>query len=156
MHMIEQAELIEKRDDTSRKSTEIVKYCKTCQLKQLRPKRFLFPIRAFIVGYFNHVLQIDIAKLIHGYVLHVIHLKIDFRNGSFVVRIDVQSIFKFFRRIWINIYTGSLHYVQTDADTDFNSADFKHQARFLRKFFQFSPIETRNRIGSIKKIHGYF
>ena len=54
------------------------------QMKKAKPRRFLFSVRDDITGEFNHVLEIDVVKLVDGSVLHTICSGTGFQQGRFL------------------------------------------------------------------------
>lgn len=107
MWIIEQAELGNLPEDARSQVQRIIKYCKSCQFKNVRPRRFGFSIIDPFIGDFNHVLHVDIAVLCRGPVLHIIDVGTSFQNGGFISKFDPESIWKNLGKLWIDVYAGT-------------------------------------------------
>lgn len=107
MKVIESAEISDLPDDTRQRLAELIQFCKPCQLKQGRPRRFLFSIQDTTVGKFNHILQVDIVKLIDGNVMHVIDIGMRFQQGMFITKFDAATPWRVIRRCWIDVFAGA-------------------------------------------------
>lgn len=103
----------------------IFKHFHACQLKQGKPRRFLFPIGEHVIGEFNYVLLLDVTKLRYGSVLRVIHIGTVLQSGSFINKIDTNTAWRMSKSVSINMYAGRPDYIHTDPRTNFNSEWFK-------------------------------
>lgn len=155
MQIIETADLDDVPANTRKELIEIVKYCRACQLKQGKPRRFLFSIRDPIVGEFNHIIQIDVVNLVHGNVLHIIDVGTRFQNGGFITKMDAECAWRSLRKFWIDVYAGAPDYVHTDAGTNFNSAEFMNKVEALGTIIRIAPTEGHDRIGIVERSHAY-
>lgn len=82
IRVIESAELQDVPLDTRKQVFDIVKHCHACQLRQGKPRRFLFSIRDSVAGGFNQILQINIVMLADGNVLHILDVETRLQNGG--------------------------------------------------------------------------
>jgi len=153
MRVIESAEIQDLPKGTRSQVEMIVKNCGACQLKQGKPRRFLFSIRDPIVGEFNHIHYIDVAKLSDGNVLHAIDLGTGFQSGTFISQMDGSTAWRMLRKCWINIYAGAPDVIHTDAGTNFNSKEFKDRASEMGSIVKIAPTEGHERIGTIERSH---
>lgn len=104
MKIIENADIDCLPEHVQQRLVELVKHCHACQLKQFKPRRFMFSVRGPAVGQFNHHLQIDVVNLIDGNVLHVIDIGTEFQNAGFIGKIDAGTAWKLLRIFWTDIY----------------------------------------------------
>lgn len=74
MKIIESEEVDDLPLDTRKEVKLIFKQCHACQVKQGRPRRFMFSTRDPIIRAFNNILQISIVKLVDENVLHTIDM----------------------------------------------------------------------------------
>lgn len=99
----------------------IVKHYQACQLKQGKPRQFLFSVKDPIIGEVCRHKQIDIVSLCQGNALHVVDPGTGFQSGRFVNTIGLNSAWKLLCKIRIDVYAGAPDYITTGAKANFIS-----------------------------------
>lgn len=153
MKVIEDAGLEDLPDGTRKQLKDIIDRCRPCQLMKAKPRRFLFSIKDGCTGEFNHVLQIDVAKLPGGNVLHIICRGTGFQQGLFLSAMTADEAWKTLRRCWINVYAGAPDYIEADAGTNFTSSEFETAANGLGIALKIAPVEAHDRVGQVERSH---
>lgn len=128
MHVLELAEQQNVPFDTWKEVLDIAKHCHAWQLKQAKPRRFLFSIRNLIAVEFNNILQIDILLLSDANVLHIIDVATGFQKEEFVDGMDTCTVSRKVRKRSVDVYEEGLEYVHIDAGTNYNSVLFREEA----------------------------
>ena len=155
MRVIENVQIDELPKGMRKQMKEIAKHCNACQMKQARPRRFLFSIRDRIVGEFDHVIQVDVVNLIDGSVLHSIDVGKGFQNGFLSNKMDSITAWKMLRRCWIDAYAGAPDYIHADAGNNFNSDYFKSKGEEMGSVVKIAPAAGHERIGIVERSHAY-
>lgn len=153
---MEKADIKSLPRDVRQRLVELVKHCHTCQMKQAKPRRFMFSVRDPAVGQFIDHLQIDVVALIDGSVLHIIDIGTYFQNEGFIGKMDAGTAGRLLQKFWVDVFTGAPDYINTDTGTNFNSEQFKNQASSMWLILRIVPTEEHERIGLIEQSHAYF
>ena len=132
---------------------EISKYCRACQLKKAKPRRYLFSLKDGITGEFNHIIELDVVKLEDGNVLHTICSGTGFQQGRFLKSMSAAEAWNTLRRSWINIFAGAPDYIHADAGTNFTGQVFRDAANDMGIVLKVAPTEGHERIGKIERAH---
>ena len=153
MQVIEAAQLEDLPKGLRKELKRIVKHCTPCQLKQKKPRRFLYSMHEPIIEELNNTLQVDVVKLSDGYVVHVVGVGTKFQNGSFTNRMDAKTAWWMLRNCWIDVYAGAPDYVYAHAGTNFDSDEFKENARRIGNFLRIALTEGHERIDMVEWSH---
>lgn len=154
MKVIETADINGLPSDTKTQLEKIAKHCQACQLNKAKPRRFLFALKAGIMGEFNHILEIDVVKVDDGLVLHVICSGTGFQQGKFLRAMTSADAWKTLRQCWINVYAGAPDYLHADAGTNFVGQEFVEAAENMGMVVKIAPTEGHERIGKVERSHG--
>lgn len=155
MRLIEDADLEVLQSEVRKTLYDIVKHSKSCQLKQGRPRRFLFSVKDPIISDINHYLQIDVVSLCERNLLRVINIRTGFQNAGFVDKMDSIRAWKLFRQHWIDVYAGAPDFITTDAETKLNSQTFEDSAEGMGSIVRIVPSEAHDRVGLVERNHVY-
>eukprot|EP00171_Calliarthron_tuberculosum_P014672 IDg14672t1 len=155
MKLIENAELEYLPRNTRKLLKNLIERCRTCQITKSKQKRFLFSIREDITGEFNHVLVIDVVKLIDGNVLHIVCKGTKFQSGAFINSMTTKETWSALRNSWVNLYAGAPDMVEADAGTCFTSEEFENLADEMGIVLKTMPTEAHGRIGMVERQHAY-
>ena len=130
----------------------INKFCHYCQIKGDAPKRFKFTLKDDVD--FNYELIIDIFYLDGKPVLHAVDAATSYQAGKFLKSMSAKDTWEALRLCWIDTYLGPPDIMTHDAGTNFDSSEFRAEAKLLGVTCHQIPVEAHWSIGKVEKYHG--
>ena len=137
--------------------------CETCQL--YAPRQFVFRIRDTEAIRFNHQILRDIMYLDRDPpgkrgtktrsfpVLHVVDAGTKFQNAAFLTKLDANSIWNTFVKMWASIYVGFPETMLTDQGSVFVSREWKYNCEVAQIELKHTGTESHNSLGAGETYH---
>jgi hypothetical protein len=129
----------------------MTKYCQECQMNGRSPGRFKFTLRDD--HEFNHSVYLDVLWLDSKAVLQVVDEATVFQAARFLKDMSAKEAWNAFRACWIDVYLGPPAFAIHDPGTNFNSKEFRDNARVMDIETRQMPVEAHNSIGLIERYH---
>ena len=138
--------------DIEHKTIEMInKFCHYCQIKGESPRRFKFTLKKDVD--FNYEIIVDVMYLDGKPVLHAVDAATAFQAGRFLKSMSAKDTWEALRQCWIDTYLGPPDIVTYDADTNFDSMEFRAEAKILGIKCHQIPVEAHWSIGKVEKYH---
>ena len=138
--------------DIEHKAIKIInKFYHYCQIKGEAPQQFKFILKKDVD--FNYEIIVDIMYLDRKPVLHAVDTAIAFQAGRFLNSMSAKDTWEALRQCWIDTYLGPPDIVTHDAGTNFDSMEFRAEARMLGIRCHQIPVEAHWSIGKVEKYH---
>ena len=138
--------------DIEHKNIEMIhKFCHYCQIKGKAPRRFKFTLKKDVD--FNYEIIVDVMYLDGKPVFHAVDAATVFRAGRFLKSMSAKDTWKALRQCWIDTYLDPPDIVTHDADTNFDSIEFRAEAKILGITYHQIPVEAHWSIGKVEKYH---
>ena len=129
----------------------IAEYCEHCQRHGGPPGRFKFSIKDD--KEFNHSVYIDILDLCRDSALQVVCESTGFQAARFVLSMSAKHAWEALRACWIDVYQGPPDFIIHDPGTNFDSKEFRDNARSIGSDVKMMPVESHNSIGKVERYH---
>lgn len=99
MKIIEQSKIVNFLEERRRQVRDVMKYCRVCQLHQLKPHLLCFLIKFVIVGEFKNTLQMYTVERKHGSMSHIMNIAEGIQDGSFRKIYGRRELMKSFEKM---------------------------------------------------------
>ena len=132
---------------------EINKFCHHCQTKGKAPQRFKFSLKDPEVD-FNFEVIVDVMYLDGKPVLHVVDAATGFQAARFMRNMSAKETWDVLKECWIDTYLGPPDIITHDAGTNFDSTEFRNEARLVGVTCHQVPVEAHWSIGKVEGYHG--
>jgi hypothetical protein len=86
-------------------------------------------------------------------VLHVVDDATAFQAGRFLPSLSAKDTWEAFKLCWTDTYLGPPDVIRHDAGTNFSSAEFRREARFVGITCEQVPVEAHWSIGKVERYH---
>lgn len=140
-------------DDVEYEALKMIKkFCHHCQIKGSAPQRFKFKLEKDDVD-FNHEIVVDIMYLDGDPVLHVVDDATAFQAARFLSSISAKETWEKLKQCWIDTYLGPPDIISHDAGTNFDSNEFRSEARIHGITVHQVPVEAHWSIGKGERYH---
>lgn len=130
---------------------QLNKYCKECQTNGKAPGRFKFTLKDD--NDFNHTIFIDVFYLDNKPVIHMVDEATNFQNAKFLDNISAEHTWDTVREAWCDTYIGPPAYIVHDPGTNFNSKEFRDNAKMMNINTITMPVEAHQSIGRVERYH---
>ncbi len=131
----------------------ITKFCTFCQKHSRSPGRFKFTLKDEDNAYFNHTIVIDVLYIDSSPVLQVVDEGTSFQAARWLANMSASHTWDMLRLCWIDVYVGPPDVIVHDAGTNFDSTEFRQNARTLSIQTKCVPVEAANSIGLVERYH---
>ena len=132
---------------------EVNKFCHHCQVKGKAPQRFKFTLKDPDVD-FNYEVIVDVMYLEERPVLHVVDAATGFQAARFIKNVSAKETWEMLRQCWIDTYLGPPDVITHDAGSNFDSTEFRNEARLAGITCHQVPVEAHWSIGKVEEYHG--
>jgi len=129
----------------------INKFCHYCQTKGSAPQRFKFKIKDEID--FNHEIVVDVVAIGGRQALHVVDTATTFQAAKFLQSMSAKDTWEALKQCWIDTYLGPPDVVSHDAGTNFDSTEFRAEAKLAGITCHQVPVEAHWSIGKTERYH---
>ncbi|KAF4471164.1 Ribonuclease H [Fusarium albosuccineum] len=148
-----EALLIRAGHETDRDALEAIrKMCHYCQTKGSAGKRFRFTLKR--EADFNYEVIVDVMYLDNKPVLHIVDAGTSFQAARFLRSISAKETWEKLKECWIDAYLGPPDIISHDAGTNFDSAEFRAEAKLAGITINQIPVEAHWSIGKVERYHG--
>jgi len=130
----------------------INKFCHYCQVKGSTPRRFKFTLKKDVD--FNFEIIVDVMYLDGDPVLHVVDAATSFQAARFLSNLSAKETWEALKMCWIDTYLGPPDVITHDAGTNFDSSEFRAEAKLLGITCHQVPVEAHWSIGKVEEYHG--
>ena len=129
----------------------INKFCHYCQTKGSAPQRFKFKIKDEID--FNHEIVVDVVSIGGRQALHVVDTATAFQAAKFLQSMSAKDTWEALKQCWIDTYLGPPDVVSHDTGTNFDSTEFRAEAKLAGITCHQVPVEAHWSIGKTERYH---
>ena len=131
---------------------KITKFCHYCQKYRRSPGRFKWAIKDDDTE-FNFRVYIDAMFLDSKPVLQVVDEATAFQAAKFLKSMSAADAWNALRSCWIDVYLGPPAYIVHDPGTNFDSKEFKDNAKMMASETKTMPVEAHHSIGLVERYH---
>lgn len=155
MQLTKQASVTDSPQSTNREMKHIVKHRKPYQLIREKPRRLIF---LGLWPYHSEIQSCTANRLFylkHSNLIIATDVGTSFRNGEFLNKLSVVSIFDNIRMFWININVGTTDYIHTSVETNFSLEKLKAIRQDFSTLIRIAITEVHVYIGKRERSYGY-
>ncbi|KAF4470049.1 hypothetical protein FALBO_3049, partial [Fusarium albosuccineum] len=139
--------------DVDRDALEAIrKMCHYCQIKGSTGRRFRFTLKREVD--FNYEVIVDVMYLESNPVLHIVDAGTSFQAARFLRNLSAKETWEKLKECWIDAYLGPPDVISHDAGTNFDSAEFRAEAKLAGITINQIPVEAHWSIGKVERYHG--
>ena len=131
----------------------ITEFCEFCQKHSRSPGRFKFTLKDEDNAYFNHTIVIDVFYIDGSPILQVVDEGTSFQAARWLANMSASHTWDMLRLCWIDVYVGPPDVIVHDAGTNFDSTEFRQNARAMSIQTKCVPVEAANSIGLVERYH---
>lgn len=131
----------------------ITEFYTFCQKHSRSPERFKFTLKDEDNAYFNHTIVIDVLYIDDNPILQVVDEGTSFQAARWLTNMSASHTWDMLRLCWIDVYVGPPDVIVHDAGTNFDSNEFRQNARTLSIQTKCVPVEAANSIGLVERYH---
>lgn len=129
----------------------IRRFCHYCQVKGPSGQRFKFTLQR--EADFNYEIIVDVMYLEGKPTLHIVDAGTNFQAARFLRSISAKETWEALKECWMDTYLGPPDVVSHDAGTNFNSDEFRTEARLAGITVNQVPVEAHWSIGKVERYH---
>ena len=129
----------------------INKFCYYCQIKGKAPRHFKFTLKKDVD--FNYKIIVDVIYLDGKPVFHAVDAATAFQVRRFLNNMSAKDTLEALHQCWIDIYLSPPDIVIHDMGTNFDSMEFRAEAKSLSITCHQIPVEVYWSIGKVEKYH---
>ncbi|KAI1430907.1 hypothetical protein GGR50DRAFT_700807 [Xylaria sp. CBS 124048] len=130
----------------------ITKLCHHCQIKGKAPQRFRFSLKDPDIN-FNYEILADVMYIDGSPVLHVVDAATGFQAARFMRNTSAKETWELLKACWIDTYLSPADVITHDSGTNFNSTEFRNEARLVGTTCNQVPVEAHWSVGKIERYH---